>query len=224
MRILTITIFLGILIGCDQGTTGSETEELNVLNQTFLYLVRTEWYYEPPPPPPMPLFEESTKEDTLRYKSEILEYKAKMNNRQEDSSELQIYLSDTLRTYKGNERLENILSLENFDVNFPVDTSWIVLIRKLNQIQSPKKFDLRKIEKTGKYVLVSKSEFNDTTEYKRKIGKMTFSRVAFSDNQKRGVFYYAFQCGRLCGWGSIVFVEKKGKNWEIVGERGMWVS
>ena len=224
MRI-SIIIFIGVLTCCNQGVTEKETtEELNVLNQTFIDLVGTEWYYEPLPPPPLPLWEESTHEDSLRFKIDSIEYEAKLNNRKLDTSELKVFLHDSLTTYKSYDRLDDILTLGNFEANFPVDTSWIRLIRKLNQIDNPKRLDLSKISQTGNYTLVSDSEFKDTTDNKRKIGMMTLSRVAFSENYERAVFYYTFICGSLCGWGSIVFVERKGEKWKIIGKRGMWVS
>lgn len=224
MRISVIIIILGFLTSCNSATIEKEAEELNVLNQTFMELVGTEWYFEPLPVPPMPLCAESTKEDSLRFKKESIEFETLLNNRKLDTSELKIFLYDTLTTYKSNDFLEGVLTNRNFDANFPVDTSWIKLIRKLNQMDAPLNFNLTEINQTGNYNLVSQEEFNDTTDNKRRIGIMTLSRVAFSENLKRGVFYYSFYCGRLCGWGNIVFVEKKGDEWKIVGQREMWVS
>lgn len=224
MRLLVKIFVLGLLSSCNSNTTKKKTEELNILNQTFLELVGTEWYYEPLPIPPMPLWEESTREDSLQFKRDSIEFEALLDNRKLDRSELKIYLLNTLTTYKKNDFLEGILNPQNFEANFPVDTTWISLIRKLNQIGTKKEFDVNIISQTGNYTLVTESEFNDTTDNKRRIGIMTVSRVAFSENDKRAVFYYSFSCGRLCGWGSIVFVERKGETWEIVGQREMWVS
>ncbi|MFZ6664709.1 hypothetical protein [Peijinzhouia sedimentorum] len=224
MRVSFIIIILSFLISCNSTTTKKECEELNILNQKFIELVGTGWYYEPLPVPPMPLWEESSQEDSLRFGNESTEFEELLNNRRLDTSELKIYLYDTLTTYKSNDFLEGILGQENFEANFPVDTTWIKLIRKLNRIENPKGFDINQITKTGNYTLVTESEFNDTTDYKRRIGMMTMSRVAFSENKERAVFYYTFSCGRLCGWGSIVFLARKDKEWEIVGQREMWVS
>jgi hypothetical protein len=224
MRKSLIIIVLASLSSCISTTTEKENEELNILNQKFIELIGTEWYFEPLPIPPMPIWEESTREDSLRFEKESAEIKVLLNNRKLDTTVLKIYLFDTLTTYESNDRIERILNLENFEANFPVDTSWIKLIKKLNQIESPKRLDISKITQTGNYTLVTKSEFNDTTDNKRRIGSMTMSRVAFSTDNRRAVFYYTFSCGRLCGWGSIVFVERKGEEWIIVGQREMWVS
>ena len=224
MRKSLIIIVSAFLTSCISTTTNKENEELDILNQKFIELVGTEWYYEPLPIPPMPLIEESTREDSLRFEKESAEFEALLNNRKLDTSVLKIFLYDTLTTYKSNDRIERILTLENFEANFPVDTTWIKLIRKLNLIEDSKGFDINRITETGNYTLVTKSEFNDTADNKRRIGTMTMSRVAFSQNNKRAVFYYTFTCGRLCGWGSIVFLERKGQEWEIVGQREMWVS
>lgn len=222
MRPLRIILLFGIITGCNFETAGQN--ELNVLNQTFIELVGTDWYYEPLPPPPMPLWEESTRDDSLRFKEDTLEYGELLDNRQLDTCVLKIYLYDTLTTYKANDFLEGMLSKNNFEANFPVDTTWIKLIRKLNRIEEPKAFDINQVTETGSYTLVSKAEFNNTTDSKRRIGIMTMSRVAFSPDNKRGVFYYDFTCGGLCGWGSLVFIEKQEGAWKIVGERQMWVS
>ena len=213
---------MGIITSCKTDTV--EKEELNVLNQTFIELVGTEWYYEPLPPPPMPLWEKSTRDDSLRFIKDSIEFETQLNNIKLDTSELKMFLYDTLTTFKSYDRLERILTPNNFQANFPVDTSWIRLIRKLNQIEKPKKLNLTKINQTGNYSLVSETEFKDTTDNKRRIGIVTLSRVAFSENKERAIFYYSFSCGRLCGWGSIVFVERKGEEWKIVGQREMWVS
>jgi hypothetical protein len=224
MRKSLIIIISLLLTSCISTTTNNENEEFDILNQKFMELVGTDWYYEPLPIPPMPLMEESTREDSLRFENENAEFEALLKNRKLDTSVLKIFLYDTLTSYKSNDRIERILTLENFEANFPVDTTWIRLIRKLNLIEAPKGFDINRITETGNYKLVTKSEFNDTTDNKRRIGSMTMSRVAFSQNKERAVFYYTFTCGRLCGWGTIVFLERKGQEWEIVGQREMWVS
>ena len=224
MRVSVIMIILGLLTSCISKTTEKESEELNILNQKFIELVGTEDYYEPLPVPPMPLWEESTREDSLRYEKESAEFENLLTNRKLDTSVLKIYLYDSLTTYESNDFLDGMLSPKNFEANFPVDTTWIKLIRKLNRIESPKRIDLSQITQTGKYTLVTRPEFNDTTDNKRRIGAMTMSRVAFSADNNRGVFYYDFVCGSLCGGGSLVFIEKEGKEWKIVGQREMWVS
>lgn len=224
MRILiTFTIF-GIFTSCRCTNTEREGEEVRILNQNFLELVGTNWYYEPIPIPPAPLSEKSTRDDSLRFIEDTLQFGELLDNRQLDTSVLKIYLYDTLITYKANDFLEGMLGKENFEANFPVDTTWIKLIRKLNRIEEPKGFEVNQITETGNYTLVTESEFNDTTDNKRRIGIMTMSRVAFSPDNKRGVFYYDFTCGGLCGWGSLVFIEKQGVAWKIVGERQMYVS
>ncbi|WP_339903114.1 hypothetical protein [uncultured Cyclobacterium sp.] len=224
MKVSLIIIILGLLTSCNSNTTEMDNEELNILNQKFIELIGIEGSYEPLPVPPMPLWEESTREDSLRYEKESAEFENLLNNRKLGTSVLKIYLYDSLTTYKSNDFLDGILSPNNFEANFPVDTTWIKLIRKLNGIEDPKGFDINQITETGNYTIVTKAEFNDTTDNKRRIGMMTMSRVAFSPAKQRGVFYYTFTCGSLCGWGSLVFIERKGAEWKIVGQRNMWVS
>ena len=66
----------------------NDKKEMNILNHTFLDLVGTGWYYEPLPIPPMPLWEESTKEDSLQFKSDSIEFEARLYNREIDTSDL----------------------------------------------------------------------------------------------------------------------------------------
>ncbi len=224
MRVLSTIIIFGYLTSCSKANTDKDSEEVKIINQHFLELVGTNWYYEAPPIPPVPLSEESTREDSLRFLEESLEYGDLIENPQLDTSTLKIYLHDTLTTYKADAFLERMLSHNNFEANFPVDTTWIKLVEKLNHIEEPKAFDIKQITETGNYTIVTESEYNDTSDHKRRVGIMTMSRIAFSLDYKRGVFYYDFTCGGLCGWGSIVFIEKQKGAWKIVGERQMWVS
>lgn len=219
----SLLFILGLLTGCISSSTETKSEELNILNQLFIELVGTDFYFLPLPPPPMPLGEEATRKDSLSFEKEHLDFEQLLKTRKLDTSVLQIYLHDSLITYDGDD-LEGLLGTTNFEANFQVDTTWIDLVRKLNRIESPIGFDINQFTQTGNYTLVSKSEFSDTTDNKTKVGALTLSRVALSHDQQRGVFYYDFICGGLCGGGSLVFIERIGTEWKIVGQRVMWVS
>lgn len=215
-------LLIGTLLGCNHGQM--EAEELNVLNQTFLDLVGKEYYYTPLPVPPFPLSEESTHEDSLRYINAISEFQNTSDNRKPDTLGLKILLSDTLHTYEIDQGMERVLNTKSFKYNFPVDTSWIKLIRRLDKIEGSRKFDLAEITNVGRYSIVSKEDFFESDDEMRRVGVITFSRVAFSENFKRGVFYFSFVCGGLCGSGNMVFVERKADSWVIVAKQEMWVS
>ena len=219
----SLLIILGLLTGCISNSTETKSEELNILNQLFIELVGTDRYFLPLPTPTMPLGEEASREDSLRFEKEQLDLEQLLKTRKLDTSVLKIYLHDSLINYDGDD-LEELLGKTNFKANFPVDTTWIDLIKKLNRIESPIGFDINQITKTGNFTLVSKLEFNDTTDNKTRVGALTMSRVALSHDQKRGVFYYDFICGGLCGGGSLIFIERIGTEWKIVEERVMWVS
>ncbi|HRZ48519.1 MAG TPA: hypothetical protein P5338_03900, partial [Bacteroidales bacterium] len=96
MRKSLIIIVIAFLSSCISTTTEKENEELNILNQKFIELIGTEWYYEPLPIPPMPIWEESTREDSLRFEKESAEFEVLLNNRKLDTTVLKIYLFDTL--------------------------------------------------------------------------------------------------------------------------------
>ena len=55
-------------------------------------------------------------------------------------------------------------------------------------------------------------------------GIMTFSRVGFSEDGTRALFYLSNHCGGLCGTGMYVVMEKRNGTWAIEREIEMWIS
>jgi len=55
-------------------------------------------------------------------------------------------------------------------------------------------------------------------------GILTLSRVGFNAERTQALFYFSNRCGGLCGAGSYVVMEKRGRGWVISKEIEMWVS
>ncbi len=51
-----------------------------------------------------------------------------------------------------------------------------------------------------------------------------FSRIIFSPEFDKACFYMSSVCGRLCGGGYLVFLEKKNGIWTVIGRELIWVS
>lgn len=55
-------------------------------------------------------------------------------------------------------------------------------------------------------------------------GLFTFSEIEFDKGHRRAVVTYSFVCGRLCGHGNTVVLEKTGEKWKVKKNCGGWVS
>jgi len=158
-----------------------------------------------------------------KYKRDSIEYEELVKNPPYDSSTLVILVWDSLYDYKPNEFNQRITTSEMYSQNFNVDSTWRPLVIELiDSVQDERKFPFERLENTGRFNL--KPYSYDTLENDRIIGKIWFSKVVFNDSLDRGCYYYGFLCGRLCGWGYIIFVEKKNDKWVIVGARELWVA
>nr|WP_320021247.1 hypothetical protein [uncultured Draconibacterium sp.] len=201
-----------------------DSEEIEIINLTFLALIGTQWYYEPLLPPPMPLADDATKEDSIKYQDELRIINQKNENRKLDTSRLIVFFKDSLIAYPTSERQTDILEPKNFASNFPVDISYIFLIKKLYSQAISKSIDLRKITEIGKYKILPVSEIETLEGNYKKIGVVRYSRIVFNENRDKACFYFDFLHGPLLGFGQIVFIEKNQGKWTIIGQREMWVA
>lgn len=56
------------------------------------------------------------------------------------------------------------------------------------------------------------------------LGVLTFSRTFYSEDGTKGLVYYEFMCGRKCGRGEILLVEKGKTNWVVLRNFTLWSS
>ena len=58
----------------------------------------------------------------------------------------------------------------------------------------------------------------------RRIGSISFSRVAFNHSYNRACVYTTFVCGTLCGYGRVHFLKRVNDEWNYIASYHTWVS
>ena len=56
------------------------------------------------------------------------------------------------------------------------------------------------------------------------IGKITFSKLVLNSARDKALLYYELKCGGLCGYGSLIVVEKNDTFWTIKKSLQTWIS
>lgn len=228
--ILSTCIFL---VGCSSETENNVVET-ELLNDIFIELVGTEYYYEELPLPPMPLEYAQNKQDTLDYKIKKETFNEAYDKPKLDSRELILEIDP----YYLNPKRE----FRDWDINsewFPRMTypdtlhskDFDLLLTELvdTTIFIKGKIDLSSLSKTGRYII---KDFEGFEQYKKTHSGSTYKSIAtirFSDfkinaGEDKAVFYLYFLCGPLCGSGEIIFCSKESEKWKIVYRNLVWIA
>lgn len=143
-----------------------------------------------------------------------------------DTAELFVIINrkiDTLSSSDIKRISETLNSENNLQHKMKGDTSFnatLLILKNKNTL-----FDSIKIKDfTTKFNFKIYSDKNFPDDKLRKIGSISFSRVAFNLAKNRAVVYTSFICGGLCGSGQILFFEKLNGKWEYLKTWEMWVS
>lgn len=56
------------------------------------------------------------------------------------------------------------------------------------------------------------------------IGEISFSKLVLNQAKDKGLLYYEFKCGGLCGYGRLVMIEKIQNEWRIKQSLTTWIS
>lgn len=56
------------------------------------------------------------------------------------------------------------------------------------------------------------------------IGIIRLSKIFFNSAKTKGLLYYEFVCGGLCGYGNLATIEKLNNRWTIISSTQIWVS
>ncbi|HVU55379.1 MAG TPA: hypothetical protein VHD83_10005 [Puia sp.] len=56
------------------------------------------------------------------------------------------------------------------------------------------------------------------------IGKVRLSKIFFNPSMDKGIMYYEFVCGGLCGHGNVILMEKLKGRWVITKRKMIWIS
>ncbi|HUM47368.1 MAG TPA: hypothetical protein PLD84_10590, partial [Chitinophagales bacterium] len=67
--------------------------------------------------------------------------------------------------------------------------------------------------------VLSLREVSNQKDGKCGIGKVSLSKVFLEKSKDRGILYCNFYCGGLCGYGSILIIEKQNGRWKIIEQR-----
>jgi len=119
--------------------------------------------------------------------------------------------------------LSYIINKDGFRINFQLDDSWRKLAVSLIESDfSSVHLKYKDLKNIGEYQL-RPLNFKPT-EQDRVAATLTFSRVVFNEDRTRACYYYEEYCGRLCGYGYLVFVERTKGTWKLVRKHQLWIS
>ena len=208
---------------------------MELLNDIFLELVGTQYYYEELPIPPMPLEFAENKQDSLNYQIEKEKSDEAFDNPKLEKADLVI----GIEPYHLNPKKE-FKDWDTDDSSFPRmyykdslhSNDFDTLLSQLidSTIFKKGKLELSKLNKIGRYVIKDlgqlekeKKEYWKSSEY-RYVGSIRFSDFKINQNNDRAIFYFDFFCGGLCGSGEIIFCIKEDGKWKIMDRNTLWVS
>ncbi|WP_027391815.1 MULTISPECIES: hypothetical protein [Aquimarina] len=228
-----ISLFL-VLVSCFPKQKDAVTE-IELLNDIFVELIGTEYYYEKLPIPPIPLQYAKNWQDSISHKIQKDKFDEAFNNPKLETKELVLGLDPFHLNSKKEFRSWNIKK-SSFPRMYYSDTlhslDFDQLFTQLVDSTTFKKgkLELNKISQTGKYIIKDlrklekqNKKYWNNTDY-RFIGAIRFSDFKINPKNDRAVFYFNFTCGSLCGSGEIIFCLKENGKWKIVDRNTLWVS
>lgn len=68
------------------------------------------------------------------------------------------------------------------------------------------------------------SRRDSTVDPSKYIGKIVFSKIILNKTKDKGLLYFEFTCGEMCGWGKLLLIEKRGQSWRIKESLRTWIS
>ena len=176
-------------------------------------------------PPMMPQLPDADKIDSLK-RMRFLKWQDSLRAIL-DTAELFVIVNHKLDTLTKSD-IANILKTittnkDNLNYKMDGDTSFNEVLRKLcNNNLSYDTIDVTNLKTQFNYKIYSDRYFPDDDV--RRIGKVRFSKIAFSTHKDKAAIYTSFICGRLCGTGQILFFEKLNDIWKYIRTWEMWVS
>ena len=233
-KLVLVSILLSVLVCCLPKTDNTNSE-MELLNDIFLELVGTEYYYEKLPIPPMPLEYAENNQDSINYEIEKVKFDEAFDNPQLEKADLVL----GIEPYHLNPKME-FRDWETEKSSFPRmyyrdslhSKDFDKLLSQLvdSTIFHKGKLELTKLTKTGRYIIKDlgqlekqNKEYWKNTDY-RYIASIRFSDFRINREKDKALFYFSFLCGDLCGSGEIIFCIKEDGKWKIVDRNTLWVS
>lgn len=159
--------------------------------------------------------------DWAKYERDYNDHIQSLELSEADSS-LIVVVADSLSNFPERylSELGNDVSINEYLIrNYGLDSTWQSVLRFENLDKSKSTFfDLKKVRLKINLVYESMSSGIHADS------SMSFSKVVFNDTFDRGCFYYTLSCGRLCGTGNLVFIEKVDSCWTIIQTATVWIS
>lgn len=229
--LVPLFILLSILSSCWQ----KHDNDMELLNDIFLELVGTEYYYEELPAPPMPLEYAENKQDSINYQIQKRIFDEAYDNPKLDTAKLVLGVAgyhvkpipesinwSTQETFQPRMYYPDSLHSKDYDK--------LLLDLADSTVFDKGEIDLAKLTQTGKYIIKDldqlekqNKEYWKSTEY-RYIASLRFSDFRMNEDRNKAVFYYDFLCGPLCGAGEIIVCSKVNGKWKILYRNMLWVS
>lgn len=251
VKLVLFFIFFGIEVSA-QDSERYNYEEFNVINNLFIQLIDTAYYYNDLLIPLMPdqfLIEYASKPDKniesldfwnkeyypFEYSKKLIETKGDSNKLQDFQADFKKF-QDSLTSQYDTRRLLVFVtdSLYQISERESGDLKEVLRIDSslLDSIQlekySTRHIDFCKITNQGRFEITNEkypdNETRRQTKDIKEIGMITCSRVIFNKDLTKGFFYYTFFKNGLNAYGVILIVEKVNGLWIIKHEIGLWVS
>ena len=227
-------------------------EEFNVINDLFIQLIDTGYYYKDWLIPFMPdqylveyaLKPEENKDNLdwgdkeyypFEYSKKLIETKGDYSKLQEFHADFRRFQDSITRQYDSRRLLifvtDSLYQIskresENFKEVLRIDST---LLDSFQLEKYPTRYiDFNKINNHSRFEITNNKypdqETRIQTKNLKEIGLISCSRVIFNTDLTKGFFYYTFFKNGLNAYGLLLIVEKVDGLWRIKQEIGLWVS
>ncbi|GGF50753.1 hypothetical protein [Echinicola rosea] len=162
--------------------------------------------------------------DWAQYDQDSMEWHELLNKPKRDKRNIILQINESLIVPRFDFLdLSYELTKEGFKTNFQLDDSWRTLTSKLLESKLNKEpFNFQVLSNIGDYEL--RPVNFEPSEQDRVVATLTFSRVVFNQGKNQACYYYKEYCGRNCGYGYLVFVERINGEWKLKAKRQLWIS
>jgi hypothetical protein len=161
-------------------------------------------------------------EDTARLRAEVIQLQNEIYG---DTSRFCILYMDTLlRPSFGNltyyETDTNEYAAKFINIISSISNNKQAIIDSLNEKQTTYTADSFLLC-SSKIVAIGDAQRSPSNCI---IGKVSLSKLFLNVEKNKGVLYYEFECGFLCGKGELLFIEKSNGRWHISKSLRSWIS
>lgn len=223
--LICILIVTSILVSCGKNVNKVDSyaqKEDSLICQLIdsLILPDSSWRKHLLVPPPL-FHKEYSKSELKKQRDSLLQ--------KWDTAQLYIAFDDSLLMFSSFFSLRNNHdTLSYFKYNLEnLDSTFYSLFKKclMDTTHKARQINAENFKTHYNYKLIDNDSVENMQYHDFKVVEIHhFSRIIFDDNFDRACFCQASICGRLCGGGYMIFLEKKFGKWRIVEKKMLWVS